>query len=377
MTKRLSMLILFALLIPALLLTGCSKKKTGVQPAVSVEVVKVAEADMTESTDVVGSLSAKHQTDVKAEYPGAVSQIYVSEWVRVSKGTPLAQLDTRELALVLQRSEATVEAAKANVAQAEVAQNRAERENARFIKLKEAGLITQQNLDDSATEKEAAAARVSAAKAQLRAAQGELHQMQTRFSKAVIRSPLDGVVSQRNINVGDLTGDKMLFHIVDNRLLDLTVTVPSGDTGKVKVGQPLTFSTDSLPGKTFTGKVAFINPSISEADRSVKIIAEVKNEPEILKSGLFVKGKIITGSRTAVLQAPRTGLVSWDVAKKQAEIFIVKDNKAQRKTIATGAVSGDQVEVSSGLAAGELVVTRGGFNLKDGDIVKVIAGNGR
>jgi len=376
MAKKYYVWILFIFL-AATFLPGCSEKKAVVQPPVSVEVVKVAASEMTQSIDVVGSLSPKFQADVKAEYPGAITQIYVAEWVRVQKGTPLAQLDTRELGLVLQRSEAAVEAAKANVAQAEVAQNRAQRENDRFIKLKEAGLVTQQNLDDAGTEKEAAAARVSAAKAQLRAAQGELHQMQTRLAKATIRSPLDGVVSQRNMNVGDLTGDRALFHIVDNRLLDLTVTVPSGETGSVKVGQPLTFSTDSIPGKVFTGKVAFINPAISEADRSVKIVAEVKNEPETLKAGLFVKGKIITGSRTGVLQVPRTALSTWDVAKQQAEVFVINGDKAQRKTITTGALSGEQVEVSSGLTAGELVVTRGGFNLKDGNTVKIIAGNGR
>ena len=376
MAKKYYVWILFIFL-AATFLPGCSEKKAVVQPPVSVEVVKVAASEMTQSIDVVGSLSPKFQADVKAEYPGAITQIYVAEWVRVQKGTPLAQLDTRELGLVLQRSEAAVEAAKANVAQAEVAQNRAQRENDRFIKLKEAGLVTQQNLDDSGTEKEAAAARVSAAKAQLRAAQGELYQMQTRLAKATIRSPLDGVVSQRNMNVGDLTGDRALFHIVDNRLLDLTVTVPSGETGSVKVGQPLTFSTDSIPGKIFTGKVAFINPAISEADRSVKIVAEVKNEPETLKAGLFVKGKIITGSRTGVLQVPRTALTTWDVAKQQAEVFVINGDKAQRKTITTGALSGEQVEVSSGLTAGELVVTRGGFNLKDGNTVKIIAGNGR
>jgi membrane fusion protein (multidrug efflux system) len=376
MAKKLYLWILFVFLAGTLLI-GCSEKKAGIQPPVSVEVVKVATADMTQSIDVVGSLSPKFQADVKTEYPGVITQIYVAEWVRVQKGTPLAQLDTRELELVIQRSEAAAEVSRANVVQAEVAQNRTEREHARFLKLKEAGLVTQQNLEDAATEKEAAAARVSAAKAQLRAAQGELHQTQTRLAKAVIRSPLDGVVSQRSMNVGDLTGDKMIFHIVDNRLLDLTVTVPSGETGSVKVGQPLLFSTDSLPGKTFTGKVAFINPAISEADRSVKIIAEVKNEPETLKAGLFVKGKIITGSRTGVLQVPRTGLVTWDVAKKQAELFIVNGDKVQRKTIITGALSGEQVEVSSGLAAGELIVTRGGFNLKDGNTVKVIAGSGR
>jgi membrane fusion protein, multidrug efflux system len=376
MAKRHYIWILYIFL-TAILLSGCSEKKAVVQPPVSVEVVKVASAEMTQSIDVVGSLAPKFQTDVKAEYPGAIAQVYVTEWVRVQKGTPLAQLDTRELELAIQRSEAASEVARANVVQAEVAQNRAEREYTRFQKLKEAGLVTQQNLDDAATEKEAAAARVSAAKAQLRAAQGDLHQTQTRLAKAVIRSPLNGVVSQRNMNIGDLTGDKTIFHIVDNRLLDLTVTVPSGETADVKIGQPLMFSTDSLPGKTFTGKVAFINPAISEADRSVKIVAEVKNEAETLKGGLFVKGKIVTGSRTGVLQVPRTGLVTWDVAKKQAEVFVVNGDKAQRKTIATGALSGELVEVSSGLAAGELVVARGGFNLKDGNTVKVIAGNGR
>jgi membrane fusion protein, multidrug efflux system len=376
MAKRYSIWTLLIFL-TVTLVSGCSEKKAVVQPAVSVEVVKVAAADMTQSIDVVGSLSPKFQADVKTEYSGIITQVYVTEWVRVQKGTPLAQLDTRELELAIQRAEAAVEVSRANIVQAEVAQNRAEREHARFLKLKEAGLVTQQNLEDAATEKEAAAARVSAAKAQLRAAQGELRQTQTRLAKAVIRSPLDGVVSQRSMNVGDLTGDKMVFHIVDNRLLDLTVTVPSGETGSVKVGQPLLFSTDSLPGKTFTGRVAFINPAISEADRSVKIIAEVKNEPETLKSGLFVKGKIITGSRTGVLQVPRTGLITWDVAKKQAEVFVVNGDKAQRKVVTTGALSGEQVEVSSGLSVGELIVTRGGFNLKDGYTVKVTAGNGR
>lgn len=368
---------MFLLVLLPLTFTACSKKNSSVQPAVAVEAVTVAAAEMTESIDVVGSLSPKFQADIKAEYPGVISQIYVSEWVRVQKGTPLAQLDTRELSLVLQKSEAAVESARAAVVQAEVAQNRAQREHDRVMKLKEAGLVTQQNLDDSITEREAAAARVTAAKAQLRAAQGDLNQTQTRLAKATIRSPLAGIVSQRNMSVGDLTGDRMIFHVVDNRQLDLTVTVPSGQTGNVKVGQPLTFSTDSLPGRTFSGKVAFINPAVSEADRSVRIIAEVKNESEILKGGLFVKGKIITGKREGVLQVPKTALTSWDVAKKQAEVFTVNGDKAHRKTISTGTVSGDQVEAVSGIKAGEVVVNRGGFNLRDGDAVKLVTGNGR
>lgn len=377
---------LTAYIIAGAMFFGCSSKakdssdgKTG-KPAVAVEVVRVASADMTEGIDVVGSLSPKFQGDVKAEFPGIITQVYVTEWVKVKKGTPLAQLDTRELDLILARTEATAEASKAGVIQAQVALNRAERELTRFVKLKEVGLVTQQNLDDAATEKEAAVARVSAAKAQLRASENELRQMQTRLSKAILRSPMNGAVSQRNVNVGDVVeagGSKALFHVVDGRILDLTFTVPSNQMGSLRIGQPLTFSTDAIPGKTFTGKVTFINPSVNEADRSVRIIAEVINDSGELKAGLFAKGRIITGKRTGVLQVPRTGLVSWDVVKKQADVFVVRGEKVNRLAVQTGSSSTDLVEVSSGLAQGDLVVNRGGFNLRDGDRVKVVQGSGR
>jgi RND family efflux transporter MFP subunit len=368
------------------MLVGCSKGKEQAssqagKPAVPVEVAQVAATDLTEGIEVVGSLSAKRQADVKAEFAAIVTDLYVTEWVRVQKGTPLARLDTRELDLMLRRVEASVEGARAGVLQAEVARSRAERECARISKLKEAGLVTQQNLDDSITEKDAAGARLSAASAQLKAAEQEFNQTQTRLSKGLIRSPMAGVVSQRNVNVGDLVGDvagnKILFHIVDNSLLDLTVTVPSREMGPVRVGQPLNFSTDAIPGKTFTGKVTFVNPAVNEADRSVRIVVDVSNDNEELKAGLFIKGKIITGARRGVLQVPRTSLLSWDVVKKEGDVFVVNGDKVQRKSIKTGSVSTDLVEVVSGVGAGDSVVTRGGFNLKDGETVKVIQGSGR
>ena len=369
-----------ALLLCTTAIYSCSKGdnpgKSGQKPAVAVEAIKVVTKDLVEGVDVVGSLSPKFQADVKAEYPGLVAEVYVMEWVTVKKGTPLAKLDTRELDLVLRKSEAATEAAKANLLQAEVSENRANREYDRLTKLKEVGLVTQQNLDDAGTERAAAGARIAAAKAQLKAAEDEFRQMQTRLSKAVITSPLNGVVAMRNVNAGDLSTDKLLFRVVDNRLLDLTVTVPSKQMGSVKVGQPLTFSTAAIPDKTFTGKVTFINPAVNETDRSVKVIAEVPNDPEELKGGMFVKGRIVTGKREGVLQIPRTGLITWDVAARKAEVFVVTGDQAQRRSLQTGSVSGELVEVATGLQAGDVVVTRGGFNLSDGDRVKVTQANG-
>ncbi|MDP3041095.1 MAG: efflux RND transporter periplasmic adaptor subunit, partial [Deltaproteobacteria bacterium] len=295
--------------------TGEDKKpneKVGQRPPVAVEVTKVTAANITDGIEVIGTLSSKFGADVKSEYTGIVAEVYVTEWVQVEKGTPLARLDTREGELVLKKAQTAVEIAKANLMQVEVAANRANREYERALKLKEVGLITQQNLDDARTEREAAAVRISAAKAQIQAAEEDVEHAQTRLSKAIIRSPRKGVISWRNVNVGDYVGEmgaKPMFRIVDNRVLELTVTVPSGEMGAVRMGQALTFSTDAIPGKTFAGKVMFINPTVNESDRSVRVVAEVENTPEQLKGGLFVKGQILTGKRTGVIKIPRIALL--------------------------------------------------------------------
>ena len=142
--------------------------------------------------------------------------------------------------------------------------------------------MTQQSLDEGLTEKEAAAARIAAAKAQIRVAEEELQHTQTRLSKTTIRSPMDGMVSFRGVNVGDMVGEmgsgKIMFRIIDTRILELTVTVPSSEMGASAWANLSTFSTRCHSReKTFTGKVMFINPVVNEADRSVKVMAEVEN----------------------------------------------------------------------------------------------------
>ena len=366
---------------------GCSavgeEKKTPEKakgkPPVAVEATKVSAADVTEGIEVIGTLAAKFGADVRSEYAGIVTDVYVTEWVKVKRGDPLAKLDTREIEVALQRSLAAVEVAKANLLQLEVGENRANREYERAVKLKEEGLITQQALDDARTEKMAAAARIGAAKAQIRLAEEEVKQVQTRLTKTLLRSPMDGMVSLRNVNVGDFVGEmgaKAMFRIVDNRVLDLTVTVPSGEMAALRPGQLITFSTDALPGKIFSGKIMFLNPIVNEADRSIKVVAEVDNKNEQLKSGLFVTGRIKTGERRGVLKIPRAALLTWDVPGKKGEVFVVQGDMAKRRMVRTGALSGDLVEVTEGVEPGNLVITRGGFNVKDGDQVNVTRTNG-
>ncbi len=370
-----------ALLLLFILATGCLSNGDAKQgkdggsgkPPVSVDTAAVTRGDVEEGIEVVGTLSPKYQAEIKSEYGGIVSRIFVNDWARVRKGDPLLSVDTREGEVVLKKAKAALEMAKAGLLEAEAAGSRADREHDRTAKLLESGLSTRQGMDDAKTQKEAAAARIAAARAQVEAAREDVAQISTRLGKAMIRSPFDGTVEERLVNVGDLVGEmqKVVFRLVDNRLLELTATVPSGAMSSLRPGQPLVFSTDAFPDREFRGKVTWINPSVSPADRSVRVIALVPNVPEVLKGGLFVKGRIVTGGRKGVVMVPRAALQSWDAAARKGEVYVIDNGVARRREVATGAAQGESVEIPSGLRPGETVVTRGAFNVKDGDAVKI------
>ncbi len=361
-------------------IAACGKNDTKksvevAKPPVAVEVQAAAPSNVSDGIEVTGSLEPKFSVDVKTQIPGLVRQVMVSEWVHVKKGQPLVRIDVAETEAQVKRAEAGIVSAKANLAQSQVAANRAERELARILKLKESGLATQQAVDDARSEAEAAKARIGVAAAQIRVSEEELQQGIARQAKGLVVAPIDGIVALRDVNVGDLASDaaaaKPIFRIVDNRLLNLTVTVSSVDSGRVKVGQPLEFSVDSQPGRTFAGKVMYINPELTSADRSLKVIAEVRNVSESLKGGLFAKGRIVTGVRSQVLQVPRSSVGAFDTVAKKGSLFVLENGAVRKRDVLTGVVNGDMVEITSGLKAGEQYVIRGGFNLNDGDKVAV------
>lgn len=365
---------LLAAVIPSVtLLAACSSVRAGEppksddtfapadRPPIAVSVSPVVAASLTEAVDVVGSLAPKYAADIKSEVSGTVAAVYVTEWVQVRSGARLARLDTTE-------NDATVEAIRAGEAQARVAETRARREYERALALKGYGLITPQAVDDARSALEAAEASTASARAQVRAAEA-------RLAKSFISAPMDGTIAFRGVNVGDrvenMGGGGPMFRIVDNRLLDLTVSVPSIHLAAVRTGQTLEFTVDAFPGRSFTGKVMFINPGIDEASRAAKVVAEVRNADGLLKGGLFVRGRIVVSNRADVPQVPRAALLNWNVIDAVAEVFVVGGGKVEKRTVQVGQQQGPMVAITEGLAPGEQVVTRGGFALKAGDRVTV------
>lgn len=336
------------------------------RPPVAVTVAPAAASVFEEAVEIVGTLEPKFSADVKSELTGTVKAVHVTEWVPVRKGALLAQLDTSE-------TEAGIAALRAVEAQARVAQARARREYDRALQLKQYGLITPQNLDEAKTAVEAAEAATAAAVAQTRT--GE-----TRLAKARIVAPIDGVVAFRGVNVGDrvenMGGNTPAFRIVDTRLFDLTVSVPASQAAAVRVGQPIRFTTDSVPGRTFEGKVKFINPEFDAASRSARVVVEVPNPDGQLKGGAFVEGRIVVASRADVLQVPREALMNWNVEQQRAQVFLARGGVAEKRDVKTGLSNGGSVEIVSGLQAGEAVITRGAFALQPGDRIAVVTGEG-
>lgn len=337
--------------------------ETAKRPPVAVSVAAVSSGELTNAVEVVGSLAPKFSADIKSEVSGTVAAVFVTQWVPVKRGTPLARLDTSE-------TDAALDALRATEAQARVAETRARREHERAKQLRAYGLITQQALDEAGSALEAAEAATRAAQAQVRTGTA-------RLAKSSINSPMDGIIAERNVSVGDrvenMGGNAAMFRIVDNRLLDLTLDVPSTSLAAVRPGQSVEFTTDALPGQTFTGKVMFINPYVDPGSRAAKVIAEVANPGGALKGGLFVRARILTLARTAVLQVPRAALLNWNVADSTADVFVVRDGVAHRRPIRTaaGPAGGTSVEVVSGVGAGDQVVVRGAFALRDGDAVAI------
>ncbi len=336
------------------------------RPPVAVSISPAARAEFQESIEILGTLAPKFSADVQSEVTGTVTAVYVTEWVPVRKGDRLARLDTTE-------TEAGIAALKAVEAQTRVAEARAKREYERAQQLQQYGLITPQAFDDAKSAVEAAEAATAAAAAQIRTAEA-------RLAKSTLLAPIDGIVAFRGVNVGDrvenMGGGDPLFTIVDNRLLDLTVSIPSSRLSSVKVGQPIEFTTDALPGRAFTGKVMFINPAIDAASRSAKVVVEVPNRDGQLKGGAFVKGSIVVANRPGILQVPREALLNWDLERQTADVFVVRGDTAEKRQVKTGQSNGTTVEVVSGLEAGDPVVARGGFSLQSGDRVAVAKGEG-
>ena len=343
-------------------------------PLVAVHIVSPERKTVQRKVDVYGSLTPKTSTELKSEILGRIQHVNVKEWDQVKPGDRLLEVDPTDFKLDLGRIEAGIQMAKAQLMEAQVGFNRAKRELARAQRLKEGGLITGQELDERRTTMEAAEARIALARAQVGQAEVQAAAARHTLQKTTVESPIEGIVSQRKVDVGDfLDKGTPMFTLVDNRILDFTANVPATDLARVSEGQLLTFTVDGIQGRTFNGHVKRVNPMVSATDRSGRILAEVPNRDGLLRGGLYAHGQVLVEERPSAIVLPRDTLVSWDLEKDAANVLVVDPGDVIRtRTVTTGLVEEGLVEIRQGLTGSERVVIRGGFNTREGERVRVI-----
>ena len=346
-------LIMMLIFIP---LVSCKKaKKVEKETLINVRVQAAAKKQIRPYIETTGTLKADEEVIVSSEVDGIVKSIKVDEGSAVGRGTLLAEINQVDYVLDEKRADAALKQAQANLANVKAEYQRKEA-------LFKEELLTKQQFDDIST-------RVTLAEADLSRAKAFLDTSRERLSRTKIYSPLNGMVKEKRVSVGDFvrTGSP-LFQLIKVDLLKLNFTISEKDIGSLKTGQDVVFTVDSFPDKKFKGKVKLLYPNVEERTRTLQVEAVVPNANRLLKPGLFARVTIYTGALNDAVVAPLTALM-YD--NSNITIFVVEGNLAHARTVKTGGKYGEDVEITEGLKEKEQVVVVGQNNLSEGVKVNV------
>jgi len=196
------------------------------------------------------------------------------------------------------------------------------------------------------------------------------------LQEAKIKSPIDGIVASRNIEVGEeVKQGEPLFTVVKSDQLLITTNISESDIHAIREGQVVQFTVDALDGKTMEGTIQQISPVLDIKSRTAEIKISADNTEGLLNPGMFVRCSIFIREKENGIALPLNAFVDQKEAKAKGlhkrEIFVVKDGIAFKKEVTTGDSYGEELEVIDGLNEGEQVALGNLRLLKDGSPIKV------
>lgn len=315
---------------------------------VMVEVAKVAVSALREEVVAAGTLRANEIVTLRSEVAGRVVQVGFTDGARVAQGTVLVALDR-------------------SVLEAELLQVRAELALARSNFERTSELASRNFVSQSARDQAAANLKVIEARVQL---------AEARLAKLDVRAPFDGVMGLRNISPGDFIKDgNDLAVIEDIKTMKVDLRLPERYFGRVKPGQTVSITVDSLPDKTFTARLKAIDTQVDANGRSLLARGELGNPGGALRTGMFAKARVVLRDSPSAVLIPEEAIVP---VGQDSFVYRIEEGKASRVPVKVGLRQDGRVEVISGLKEGETVVTAGQLRLqRDGQEVRVIDPNRR
>ncbi|MGB5165520.1 MAG: efflux RND transporter periplasmic adaptor subunit [Woeseiaceae bacterium] len=340
------------LLIAALALLGLQGCGTG--------EASVAEEDAREATPVPVSVAYSQREDIFATYEvnatlasdadapvvarvsGELVALLVEEGDLVKRGQPLATLDGKKLRLEMLAARASLE--------------QASKEHERNVDLHRRGLISTATVDDL--------------KFNLEALQASYALKKLYFDYATIRAPIDGVISAREVKVGQtIDVDQVILRVTDTAVLQAELQVPQSELPKFSAGDLARLTVASMPESEFVATVARISPTIDKRNGTFRATAVIDNASGELAPGMFAKFSVAYEIHKNALLVPAAAVVAED---EEATVYVVEGGTVTRRSVEVGITSNGHAEILEGLRDGEQVVVVGHSGLRDGS--KVLAG---
>ncbi|MCS7196463.1 MAG: efflux RND transporter periplasmic adaptor subunit [Aquificaceae bacterium] len=305
------------------------------------------------SSPYVGHVVADKRVEVATRVMGRIKGLFVKEGQSVRAGQVLVSIDGEEL-------QAQVSAMEHQVTQAEQALKSAlanyemvKKTFNRYSNLLKEGAITQQEFDQIRAQYESAKAQVEQARAGIKVVQSQRQAVASGLKYTSLTSPINGVVVQKNADVGDLAVPGSPLLVVEASPYIFEVFLPERLAGKVKVGEEYEVHLQAL-NKTFKGRVREVSPAIDPVTKTFRVKLQLQ-EVEGIRSGMY--GSLLIPERVEVLLVPESAIFKrFDFTG----VWVVKpDNTLELRFVKLGERRGDKVEVLSGLREGERIVLRG------------------
>ncbi|MBI4476058.1 MAG: efflux RND transporter periplasmic adaptor subunit [Acidobacteria bacterium] len=382
--------------LPVLIALGIAGYSTLARPAVSIDASRLAtveRGDLARSVVATGRIEPISKVEIKSKANGIIEKLRVEVGDRVRTGQVLAELDKENLSARLREARAALMATEANVraAEAEFEKNQVEAEGpevdlarrnlARAEKLYADHLVSQQNLEEARTQlkvaenrKQAAAtqlgvsqARVGRARAEVAQAAAAVERAQEELENATIRSPLDGVVLARPVEVGSPVSSilnmganaTLVMVLGDISRVYVKGEVDETDIGAVKLGQPARIRVETFKDRQFAGRVTQISPMGTKADNVVAFDVKVSidNPTGELLANMTANAEIVLEEHQRALVIPEMAIV-YDAHRKPSVDVVDpgSDSGRRRVAIKIGISNGTRTEVLSGLSEGQKVV---------------------
>ena len=343
--------------------TGARTAETESPRGLVVRTATVETRDLPEDVVLTGTLRPRSQVEVVAEVAARLVSIERDEGARVGKGERLATLDDTDYRLANDRARAALAVAEANFAHAQTEKERADN------LLKTGGITDRDHL--------AAQVALKVAEASLAQATAEMAITGHQLARTEVKAPFAGRVARRFPDAGSMLAvGAPLFTLVDDSVLEFRAQVASRDLAKVRTGAAARLSVDALPDAQIVGRVARTEPLVDERSRSFQAVIEVPGRPGLV-GGLFGRATVRVGQVAGALVVPPAALIRDGSNPLTASAFVVRQGKAEKVTLTLGVEAPDGVQVTKGLAAGDVIVLDPPTALSSGAPVEIQNGRTR